>query len=328
MQKHTPQKIGQVLKRAIKDFSNYKISKKSAALAYYTIFSLPGMLIVIITVLDTLYGQAAIDGAFQNKIRDAVGDQLATQIQNIISNAAISGQASIATIIGILVLIYGATKMFSEMQDSINLIWDIEPKPKKGWVKLVVNRVISFLLVIALGLLLLASFILSGVITVIGDYLAQYFPEVTVILLTIINLALSFFIVFALFAILFKVLPDVHIRWRDVSVGAFVTTLLFIIGKILISIYLTQGNVGSIYGTASSIILILLWVFYSAMLLYFGVAFTKEYANVFGKEIYPSQAVWKKKVTLDDSHSLQSIEHATIEGLIKPEEPNEDAIEK
>ncbi len=322
MSNHTLQKIWKVLKASFNAFSKYKISKKGASLAYYTIFSLPGILMVIITILDTLYGQEAIDGAFQDKISAAVGEQIARQLQDMISNAAVSGQTTLATIIGILVLIYGATKMFAEMQDSINQIWELKPKAKKGWMKTVITRLTSFGLVLILGLLLLASFVLSGVISFLGDYFSQYLPHATVILVSVINWAISFLVVVLLFAIIFRVLPDAKIRWRDVTISAIVTTLLFMVGKYLIGIYMAHSQVGSTYGAAGSMIILLLWIFYSSMILYFGVAFTKEYAAVFGKDIYPYRAVWNKTVEIDYSKPLREIEQASKEGRIQPKEEN------
>lgn len=320
MQTITPKKLWKVIKLSFRDFSHDKITKKSAALAYYTLFSLPGMLIVIITLLDTVYGKEAIQGTIQSKISEMVGPMAALQIQDLIRNAAVSGDTSIAAIIGVITLLFGATKMFGEIQESINQIWNLRAKPKKGWLKLILNRLISFSMVITLGFLLLVSLVLSSLVLLLSNYLASYLPEVTVILVYIINLILSFVITAFLFAIIFKVLPDAKIRWRDVTVGAVATTVLFMIGKFAIGYYLGKSNVGSTYGAAGSIIVILVWIYYSAIILYFGAAFTKEYAQHFGLHIYPANAIWIKEVEVDSQKPLQEIEKASKEGRIKPKD--------
>lgn len=307
-----------MIKLTFRDFSQDKITKKSAALAYYTLFSLPGMLIVIITILETVYGKDAIQGTIQTEISSMVGQNTAAQIQDLIRNAAVSGKTSIATIIGIATLLFGATKMFGEIQDSINLIWNLRAKPKKGWVKLILNRLLSFSMVITLSFLLLVSLIISSLVLFLSNYLASYIPEITVVLVYIINLILSFIITAFLFAIIFKVLPDAKIRWRDVTVGAIATTILFMLGKFIIGYYLGKANVGSAYGAAGSIIIILVWIYYSAIILYFGAAFTKEYAQHFGLHIYPSNAVWIKEVEVSSQKNLKEVEAASKEGRIKP----------
>jgi membrane protein len=314
----SPRSLWKILKLSFKDFSRDKIAKLSAALAYYTIFSLPGMLIVIITIIDSLYGKEAIQGTIQYKLSGIVGYQAALQIQYLIRNAAVSGKTSIAAVVGIATLIIGATKMFGEIQDSINLIWNLRAKPKRGWVKLLLDRLLSFSMVITLGFLLLVSLVISELVMVLSHYLASYFPEVTVILVYIFNLVLSFIITTFLFAIIFKVLPDARIRWRDVTVGAIATTVLFMIGKFAIGYYLGASKVGSTYGAAGAIIIILLWIYYSAIILYFGAAFTKEYAQHLGMHIYPVNAVWVKEVEVDSKKPLHEIEKASEEGRIVP----------
>lgn len=318
METVSPGNLWKVIKLTFKDFSKDNISKKSAALAYYTLFSLPGMLIVIITILDTVYGKEASQGTIQREISSFVGPIAALQIQELIHNASISGETSMAAVIGVITLLIGATKMFGEIQESINLIWNLRAKPKKGWVKLLINRLLSFSMVITLGFLLLVSLVISGIVLFFSQRLATYLPEITLILVSVINLLLSFIITAFLFAIIFKVLPDAKIRWRDVTIGAIATTILFMIGKFAIGFYLGKSNVESTYGAAGSIILILLWIYYSAMILYFGAAFTKEYAQHFGQRIYPSNAVWVKEVEVEADKPLQEIEKASDEGRIVP----------
>ena len=302
--------IWSVLKLSVTYFISEKVTKRGAALAYYTIFSLPGILLIIVTILRSLYGEQAVSGSLYTQIQGFVGEATALQIQEWIKNAAISGKSTVATIVGVGALIFGATKMFDEMQDSINMIWNLQAKPKKGWLRLIINRLISFSMVVTLGFLLLVSFIVSGIVLLLSGYLASYFPEATLIAVYIINYLLSFIVTAFLFSIIFKVLPDAKIRWRDVTVGAVVTTLLFMIGKFLIGFYLGKSNISSTYGTAGSIVIILLWIYYSAIILYYGAAFTKAYAQHFGHRVYPANAVWIKQIEIDGSKHLGEIESA------------------
>lgn len=320
MDKLSPKGFWKVIRLTFKDFSRDNISKKSAALAYYTIFSLPGMLLVVVTILDMVYGREASQGAVQHGISSFVGSAAALQIQELIQHAAVTGKTSLAAIAGVVTLLIGATKMFGEIQDSINLIWNLRAKPKRGWIRLLVNRLISFSMVITLGFLLLVSLIISGIVLLFSKHLAAYFPGLTLIFVSLVNLFLSFFITACLFVIIFKVLPDAKIRWADVIVGAIVTTVLFMIGKSAIGFYLGKSNVESAYGAAGSIIIILLWIYYSAMILYLGAAFTKEYALHFGRHIRPVNAVWVQEVEVAAAINLQQISRASDQGHLKREE--------
>ncbi len=301
--------LWKVLKLSFGDFSRVKITKLSAALAYYTIFSLPAMLLVIVTIVNVVYGEDAIQGTIQGQISSIVGTDAAAQIQQQIRNVAISGHTTMAVVVGVIALIFSATKMFGEMQNSLNIIWNLRAKPKRGWVKLLLDRAISFSMVIVIGFLLLISLTLDGVVVFISRYLSAYFPEITLILIKLINIFLSFLTPALLFAILFKVLPDAKIRWRNVIVGALFTTALFMLGKWGIGFYLTRFNVGSAYGAAGSIIVILLWIYYSAIILYFGAAFTMRYAQHFGSDIFPApDAVWVKDREVESDISLHELE--------------------
>jgi len=310
--------LWKIVKLSFKDFSSNRISKLSAALAYYTIFSLPGMLIIITTLGNMFYGRQAIEGTIRDQISGFVGPKAAVQIQELIRNAAISNKSTLAATVGIITLVYGATKMFGEIQDSLNQIWNLKPKPKRGWVKYLVNRLISFSMVVSLAFLLLVSLVIDGVVAAFSNHLAAYFPEITLSIVYVFNLVLTFAITSVLFAVIFKVLPDARVRWKDISVGAIATALLFMIGKFIIGYYLGSSNVSSTYGAAGSIIVVLLWIYYCAMILYFGAAFTKEYAQNMGLPIYPTNAVWVKEVELDEHQPLDEVEKAHEEGRIKP----------
>lgn len=295
--------IGQVLRNSFNGFSDDKVLKLSGSLAYATVFSIGPMLIVIIYFADIFYGREAVEGTVYGQIKGFVGADAAAQIQSIIRNAALTGKASWTAVVGFITLFVGATGVFAEIQDSINMIWNLRPKPKRGWVKMIFNRLLSFSIVISLGFILLVSLIVNGVIEGLMGRLQRLFPEMAVVLVYLINLLLTFSITTLLFGIIFKVLPDALIRWRDVMVGAIVTSLLFMLGKFAITFYIGQSNIGSTYGAAGSIVILLSWIYYSSIILYFGAEFTKAYAGYYGGAIHPSPyAVWIKQVEVEEEN--------------------------
>lgn len=296
-----------IIKQSFVDFFSERVMKLSAALSYYTLFSLPGLLIIVLWISDIFYGKAAVEGTVYGQIADFVGRDAALQIQQTIRNATLSSDNKIATIVGLVTLIIGATSVFGEIQDSINLIWRLKAKPRKGWLKLLVNRLLSFSIIITLGFLLLVSLIINGILDAFISRLTMAFPEAQVIALYIANVILSFVITSFLFGLIFKVLPDAKIKWHNVRIGAFTTALLFMLGKFLISYYLGHNRMTSAYGAAGSVIVILLWVYYSAIILYFGAVFTRVYAIHTGSHIYPDDyAVWIKEVEVESERSLQA----------------------
>lgn len=293
----------QILKQSGSDFMEDKVLKLSASLAYYTIFSVAPMLIVIIYFCDLFLGREAIEGTLYGQIKDLVGAQAAMQLQQMIRNATLSQDMSWATIIGFITLFIGATGVFAEIQDSINSIWrlKLKSKPKKGLIKMLLNRLQSFSLVVSMGFILLVSLVVNGVIEFFNTRLATLFPEVAVVVIYIINLAVTFLVITILFAVIFKVLPDARIRWRDVIKGAVVTAILFMLGKFAIGVYLSASKISSSYGAAGSIVIILIWVYYSAAILYFGAVFTRVHVQYFGARIYPNDyAVWVKQIEVDE----------------------------
>jgi membrane protein len=277
-----------LLKRSSSDFVEHKALKLSASLAYYTIFSLAPMLIVIIGLCSLFFGREAIEGRVYNELNEFIGKSAALEIQDVIKNTSKSRNNLIATIIGITTLMVGATGVFSEIQDSINMIWGIKVIPKRGWVKMLANRVLSFSMVISIGFLLMVSLLINALVAAFGDRLAHYFPNLTLYVFHVVNYLLTFGIITLLFAIIFKVLPDARIKWKDVTVGAVFTAFLFILGKLAITFYLGKSTLGVAYGAAGSIIIILIWVYYSSIILYFGAEFTQVYARTHGGEITPS----------------------------------------
>ncbi len=300
--------IWKITKQTFVDFFASNVLKLSGSLAFFTVFSLPGLLIIIIWFSNLFYGREIVENSVYHQIEGFVGHNAAIEIQQTIHNATQNTGNNFATIVGLVVLIIGATGVFEEIQDSINQIWKLKAKPRKGkaWLKLIVNRLLSFSMIITLGFILLVSLLLNGAMDVLLNSLMDKFPHLTVILVYIINLVLTFLISTFIFAAIFKVLPDARVKWKHVRVGAFVTAFLFMAGKFLISYYLGHSQMTSAYGGAGSIIVILLWVYYSAMILYFGAAFTHVYAIHMGSRIYPNNyAVWVQEIEVESEKSIQ-----------------------
>ena len=297
-----------VLKKSFSDFIDNKVFKLSAALAYYTIFSLPAMLIIIIAISDIFYRREAIEGSLYGQISSFVGHDAALQIQDTIRAAAFSKDSYWVTIFGIITLVIGATSVFSEIQDSINHIWKLKAKPRKRWgiLKMLFNRLLSFSIVVSLGFLLLVSLIVNSLMDLLINHLTNTFPQVTVYVAYAFNLLFTFLITTFLFGIIFKILPDARIKWKHIRIGAVTTAILFMIGKFLIGFYLGQSKLSSSYGAAGSVILILVWVYYSAMILYFGAVFTHVYVVHTGSRIYPHEyAVWVQEIEVESEQSIQ-----------------------
>lgn len=292
--------IKEVLKDTFKGFSDNKITKLSGSLAYYTVFSMGPLLVVIISLCGLFFKKEAVEGKVYHGLQDFVGPDTAAQLQQVIQNASIGDKSIIATVIGIVTLLIGATTVFAEIQDSINSIWGLKPKPKRGWLKILKNRFLSFSLVVGLGFLLLVSLVITSVIEGISGALQANFKDATVILFYIINVVLLLGVSMLIFAIIFRVLPDAKIKWKDVFAGAFITAVLFLIGKFGISLYISKMKIGSTYGAAGSLVVLLVWVYYSSIILYLGAIFTKVYAIKYGSAIHPNDyAVTTKEIEVE-----------------------------
>ena len=290
-------------------FSDDRLTKLSASLAYYTVFSLGPLLIVILFLCSIFFGRTAVEGSIYGQMEGFVGHDAAIQIQQIIRNAAISSKSHVAAIIGIVTLLIGATSVFGEIQDSINMIWGLKVKPKAGWFKLIKNRLLSFGVIGSLGFLLLVSLGVTAIIEGISNRLKAHFPSATIAIFYVINLLLTFGVIATLFGVIFKVLPDAKIRLKDVMAGAIATALLFMVGKFGISLYISRSNVGSTYGTAGSFVVILVWIYYSSIILYFGAEFTKAWALNFGNDIHPNEYTVVAK-TIEIEKGKQSVQQS------------------
>lgn len=277
-----------LLKESVIKASDDRLPKLSASLAYYTIFSLPAMLLVVTALANLFLTQRDIQEILFGELRVFIGFDVADQLQDTLKKTEVWGDTWFATVAGIATLLFAATGAFAEMQDSLNLIWGVRAKKQHSTRALIMNRVLSFGMIATLGFLLLVSLVLSALLSVLTDRLTLILPNVTVYLAHFLDYLLSFLIIVLMFAGIFKVLPDLRIRWMDVFTGAVFTAVLFLIGKTLISVYLSKSSLATAYGAAGSVIILLVWVYYSSILLYFGAEFTRAYAFRYGRNIRPN----------------------------------------
>jgi membrane protein len=277
-----------VFKQAAADWSEDKASRLAAALAYYTIFSIAPLLLIAIAVAGMVFGEEAARGQIVGQIQELIGPQGAEAIQGMIANAGQNkGQGTVATLIGIALLLFGASGVFAALQDSLNTIWEVAPKPDQGIWATIRTRFLSFGMVLGIGFLLLVSLLLSAALTGAAKMVSGYIAN-NEALLQVLNLGVSFVVITLLFAALYKYLPDAKIRWKDVWIGAIVTSLLFGLGKYLIGLYLGHSSTSSTFGAAGSLVVLLIWVYYSAQIFFFGAEFTQAYANRYGTRVQPS----------------------------------------
>ncbi|MDZ4856469.1 MAG: YihY/virulence factor BrkB family protein [Nitrospirota bacterium] len=258
-----------------------------AALAFYSIFSLAPLLLIVIAIAGLVFGQEAAQGQIIGQIQDLVGEESAKAIQSMIEEARKPAAGIIATVLAIVLLFLGATGVFAQLQEALNIIWRVEAKPEQGMWKIFKDRFISLLAVLGTGFLLLVSLVISAGLSAIGTTLEHVLP-VPGFLLQLINFLVSFAIVTFLFAMIYKLLPDRSIHWSDVWIGASITSLLFTIGKFVIGVYLGKSDVGIAYGAAGSLVVILIWVYYASQIFLFGAEFTAVYAHVRGSKLAPS----------------------------------------
>ncbi len=281
--------VGKIIGDIVKGFEHDNPMLYGASIAFYTIFSLPALLIFAVFIAGTIFEQQVVEGQIFYYIEELVGKASARQIENILKNAVLDEAGPVAKIIGGATLTFSATTVFINIQLALNEIWGVRAKPQKGWLKLIIDRLFSFLLVISLGVMLLGTIILDTLLSYFGELLENFFSGYTVYLLRVTSTVVYITIVTLAFSLIFKLLPDAHVRWRDVSVGAIVTTALFVVGKELIGVYLSASNFSSAYGAAGSLVVILIWVYYSAVIFLIGAEFTKAYSLRVGKEIYPKK---------------------------------------
>lgn len=288
-------KIWALLKETAKKWWDRDPFRESAIIAYNAIFSLPGLLVVVITLAGYFFGQEAVSGKLHQQITGMMGGETADQIKKMIVAANKSRESIWATIIGVITIFIGATGVFVQLQKSLNSIWEVKASTQKSGIWLFIKtRLFSFGLIISIAFLLLVSLVLSSVLSALGDWISGNKSESLLMLFKVLNFVISLIIITVLFALMFKILPDVKNKWHSIWVGAFLTALLFVIGKSALGLYFGKAEPGSGYGAAGSIILILLWTSYSSMIVFFGAEFTKVYSDYYHGELPPTENAEKK----------------------------------
>lgn len=297
----------ETLKETFKEWNNSTASNDSASLAYYAIFSIPGLLIIIIWIAGYFFGEEAIRGEISNQISGIMGQDVAKSIQDMIAGALIDKENVIMKAVGIGSLVFGSTTLFFQLQHSLNTLWDVKAAPKKALVKFLLDRANSLGMILIIGFLLMITMVLSSLISILNNWITAYFGLETYVAVQLVNFIIGFVIVMFLFALIFKVLPDVKVSWRPIWKGAFLTTILFTLGKFLLSLYFGTAKPTSAFGAAGTVILIMMWINYSCMLIFFGAEYTKIYAYKKGYTITPSKhAKWSDAKLYEDSQKIKS----------------------
>jgi membrane protein len=270
-----------ILRDTALEWYNDNAPRLGAALAYYAVFSLAPLLVLVIAVLSTIFRRQAVEGELKGQIEQYVGQQASQAIEIMVANASQPGAATAATVLGTIMLIVGATGFFAELQSDINMIWRVRPKPNRSYWDIIRDRLLSFSMVLGIALLLLVSLILTATIQFLTRHAAWVGSQLT-------NNLASFLVITLLFAMIYHFLPDVKIGWKDVWLGAVVTSILFVVGKFLLGLYLSRSSVSSAYGAAGSLAILLIWLYYSAQIFLFGAEFTKVQASRSGSAIMPA----------------------------------------
>jgi membrane protein len=306
------QKLRYLVTQTFKEWQEDKASRLAAAMAYYTVFSLPPLLILSLAIAGRFVDRQMLQDEIMTQATGLVGEDGAEVVTQILENASDPTLSSVAAIVSVIILIFGASGVFTQLQDAMNTIWEVQPRPDRSILEKIKDRFFSFTMVLVVGFLLLVSLMLSTVLAAVGDFISGLAPE-AVILARVINFVVTLGGVILLFALIYKVVPDVEIQWRDVVLGAVVTAVLFNIGKWAIGYYLAQSAPASAYGAAGSLIVVLLWVYYSAQILFLGAEFTQVYANEYGSHIKASDNAMP---VTEEARAQQGIPHQeTVEQL-------------
>ncbi len=279
-------------------WSAHNAPRLGAALAYYSLLSIAPLMILIVAICGIVLGRSSAERQVLEQTRQLMGPSGANTLQSLIDNAHHAGSGFVATIIALVTLLFGASGVFLELRESLNNIWDAPPQPGGGWRGMVKQRLTSFAMVLALGFLLLASLLLSAGFAVVEKFARDFVPLPAAILAEVANFVVSLFALAVLFALIYKFVPNVPIDWRDVGIGAAVTAFLFTIGKSLLAVYLSTAAVGSTYGAAGSLVALVVWVYYSAQIFFFGAMFTRVYAESYGSKTWRSRRAQPPQNTL------------------------------
>jgi len=284
-----------LLKDTFREWREDGANRLAAALAYYTTFSLAPLLVLIIAIAGLAGGREAAQTRTMAQVEDLLGTEGREFVQGMIESASQPETGLAATFLGAVTLLFGALGVFGELQNSLNTIWEVKPKPARNWMdgvrRFIGRRLLSFTMVLGIGFLLLASLVVSAAVSALGEYIgSRWTPadqDINAQGLALLNFIISFIVITFLFAMIFKFLPEIKIAWKDVWLGAAVTSALFSLGKFLIGLYLGRSEVGNTFGAAGSLAILLIWVYYSAQILFFGAEFTQVYANRYGSRIVP-----------------------------------------
>jgi len=281
--------LGKLFKITLSEWINKDPFRQSAVIAYYAIFSIPGLLFLIITITGYFFEKDVVDQSILAQVSSTMGADTAAQIKEMLINASQSKSTVLGSIIGIIILLVGATGVFVELQKTLNIIWQVKVVPQKGILLILKARLFSFGLILAIAFLLLISLVISTALAAMSDWIKADAAGLVVIIFNILNFIFSLAVISILFALMFKILPDAKIKWKHVWLGSLIAGLLFTIGKTALAFYFGKAEPASVYGTAGSIILILLWVSYSSMILFFGAEFTAAYANMYSGKVPPTE---------------------------------------
>ena len=298
--------IIKITKLTFEGFSTHSVMTYAAAIAFYTIFSLPGLLLTVIVTAGFFLGQEAVQGELVSELQGYIGTASAETVENIITKIQLSGDLTVKTLIGVGTLLFSATTIFMALQEALNRIWDVVATPKKGFVKFLINRVLSFGMIVSLGFILLVSLLLDSVLTLFFDKLENALGETPSIVLDLTGSLISIIAVFAVIMLVFKVLPDVKLKWKNVLMAALFTTLFLSFGNLLISWYISNSDFSETYEAAGSIIIILVWVYYSTVMVLFGAEITRAYMLYKKHPIEPSKGAKKIKTIQVDYDEYQS----------------------
>jgi membrane protein len=280
--------LGQLFKISFNEWYDKDPFRQSAIIAYYSIFSIPGLLVLIIAVAGYFFGQDIVNQNLIAQISETIGSETALQIQEVLSKSTTEKSTTWGTIVGITILLIGATGVFVELQKTLNLIWNVKMKPQNGIWRIIKARLFSFGLILAIAFLLTISLVISTALVAISNYIQFESSQFMMTIYKILNFIISLIVISALFGAIFKILPDAKVQWKHVWLGSLVTGLLFTIGKMALAYYFGKAEPASVYGAAGSIILILLWVSYSSMILFFGAEFTAAYAKMYSGTVAPT----------------------------------------
>lgn len=294
-------RIIDIIRDSIKDFFDGESMGLAAGTAFYTIFSLPALLIIILNIGSTIYSETEIKNELMQQVESLAGEESRATLEDILNNFAFESGGMIPNFVAFLILAFSATTVFVSLQNAINHIWHIKPKPQKGLLKFVVNRLLSFSMVASIGFILLVSLLLDAIFIVLNNYFVEYLPDLPISLASASHLVITQGMLVVVFALMYKILPDAKVEWSDTWMGAFVTMVLFGIGKYLIGLYMGNTDLGVTYGTAGSLVILLIWVYYSVVIFLFGAQITYYIAEHLGGTIIPkNQAVKVELRELED----------------------------